>query len=355
MKSIFSKNELKKIAKQVSVDHLPVDELEDFIHRYHHLDKTDLTGLIWKEFGSLGEMGKSQVVTFFTTKGGVLKTSLAFNFARFAALSGKKTLVVGLDMQSDMTNCLLGEHESDQEESLHDALDKMDQHKGLFEYFNREVSLEETIQKTDLKNLFFIAESPKLALLNDGISLLNRREYWLRDKVVNPLRDQFDFIIFDCSPNWNRLTTNALCSCDLLISPIECKINNFKNLEVFQALLSEIKSDLMLTFNSLYVPTRYSKGKKLGHEILEWYQDNISNCTRSYIRESIESEEAIALGMSIIEYRPASKCADDFKAVFKEISENIKRKEAIANGPVHQHFSAPIHAQTEVNTHGPLS
>ena len=257
-------------------------------------------------------------------------------------------------MQSDITNCLVGENESDQDDSLRDALDKMDQHKGLFEYFNKEVSLETIIQKTDLENLLYIPESPKLALLNDGISLLNRREYWLRDKVVSPLRDQFDFIIFDCSPNWNRLTTNALCTCDQLISPIECKINNFKT-KFFSALVSEIKTDLMLTFKSQYVPTRYSKGKKLGHEILEWYQENIPNCTRGFIRESIESEEAIALGQSIVEYRPAGKCADDFKAVFEEIAKCINVREDVVNESAHQIYSSPTHTHFEVNAHGPFS
>ena len=56
MKPTFSKNELKKIAKQVSINHLPLDELEDFCHRYHHLEKSDLTSLIWKEFGVFGEV-----------------------------------------------------------------------------------------------------------------------------------------------------------------------------------------------------------------------------------------------------------------------------------------------------------
>ena len=88
---------------------------------------------------------------------------------------------------------------------------------------------------------------------------------------------------------------------------------------------------------------------------MEWYQENIPNCTRSFIRESIESEEAIALGQSIVEYRPASKCADDFKAVFEEIAKCINVREDVVNESAHQIYSSPTHTHFEVNAHGPLS
>ena len=50
----------------------------------------------------------SKVICLFTTKGGVLKTTIGLNVARAAAISGMKTLVIGLDMQGDMTNAIVG-------------------------------------------------------------------------------------------------------------------------------------------------------------------------------------------------------------------------------------------------------
>jgi len=177
-----------------------------------------------------------------------------------------------------------------------------------------------------LQNLHYIPESPDLTLLSDSISLINRREFWLRDKVVNTLLPKFDLIIFDCSPNWNRLTTNALCASDVLISPVECKINNFKNIEVFQELVGEIKADLDLGFQTCFVPTRFSNSKKLSSEIYHWYLENLPGCIEGFIRESIESEEAIALQKSVVEYHPNSKVSKDMLNIVYKLSNELKNK-----------------------------
>ena len=163
-------------------------------------------------------------------------------------------------MQCDMTNCMRG-NDDFLDDSLESALEKLKDKKGLYQYFNRLAVLDEIINATDLENLDFIPEAPDLTLLNDSISMINRREFWLKDKVVKPLLSRYDLIIFDCSPNWNRLTTNALCATDLLVSPIECKINNFKNIEVFNELINQIKEDLFLSFKTTYVPTRFTQSK----------------------------------------------------------------------------------------------
>ena len=333
MKKLLSRNQLKRLSKQVNCNPVAIDELEDFCEVNKSLNSKELQAEIWSHFGMFPRARSSQVVTFFTTKGGVLKTTLAYNFARVAALSGVKTLVVGLDMQCDMTNCISGFDDSDHE-NLQTALEKLEVKKGLFKFFNKQASLEEIIHTTDLDNLNYIPESPDLTLLNDSISLINRREFWLKEKVIAPLRASYDLIIFDCSPNWNRLITNALCASDLLVSPVECKINNFKNIEVFNELIEHAKQDLFLEFSTMFVPTRFSKNKKLSREILEWYKDNIDGCTKAQVRESIESEEAIALQKSVIEYQPLSKISSDILSVIKEfcleMNEIENRKKYIA-------------------------
>jgi len=318
----ISRTILKKLSKQVNSENIPVDILEEFCEKNSHLTKDEAIQEIWKNFGMFSNFSTTKVITFFTTKGGVLKTTLAYNFARIAALSGVKTLVVGLDMQCDMTNCIAGSIEDDSE-SLLSALEKLESKKTLYNFYNRQASLSEIINETDLENLSYISESPDLTLLNDSISLINRREFWLKDKIVTPLMNHFDLIIFDCSPNWNRLTTNALCTTDLLISPVECKINNFKNIEVFNELLQQLKQDLFLDFSTAYVPTRFCQSKKLSCEILEWYQSNLDGCVNGFIRESIESEEAIALQKSVVEYQPSSKISGDILNVTSELSKKI--------------------------------
>jgi len=364
MKRKLARNEMKRLSKQLHYDKVAIDELEDFCFVHPHLDRDALVKKIWEKYGMFGSFTKSKSLTFFTTKGGVLKTTLAFNFARLAALSGIKTIVVGLDMQCDITNCISGDGE-DSTQDLETALEKMERGKDLYSYFNRQAHLDEIVHATDLECLYYIPESPNLTLLNDAISLINRREFWLKDKVLNPLYEQFDLVIFDCSPNWNRLTTNALCCSDLLVSPVECKVNNFKNIDVFKELIEKIKEDLFLRFDVAFVPTRFSANKKLSVEILKWYQENLVGCLSGKIRESIESEEAVALQKSIVEYQPSSNVSRDILYITHQICNTLCgnenpdfRSDLTSNlGGKNQPHHAVVnaHLQNGENIHGTIS
>lgn len=282
--------------------------------------------LIGEQIGFFKKPQECKVITVFTTKGGVLKSTLALNLARVSALHNLKTLVIGLDIQGDITNNLGVELNFDEECSFDQAIDNVDSIQGLSSYFNNQNELADIIKTTDLENLFLIPETPELAALNESLSNINRREYWLRDKIVNRLKPLFDLIIFDCSPNWNKLTTNALVASDILLSPLECKINNFRNFKVFQKFIREFKEDMMLNFETIYVPTKYSNSKKLSKDIKDWYQSNLKECLEVGIPESVVGEEATALKVSILEHQPSNKIAKSISDVLKEVNFKLHNK-----------------------------
>ncbi len=203
----------------------------------------------------------------FTTKGGVLKSTLALNIARVSALHNIKTCVVGLDIQGDITHALGHEYNIDSNESFDQIVDKLNSTRGLFDLFNGSASIDDIIKPTVLPSLFLIPETPELLALNEALANINRREYWLERNVIEPLKQHFDLIIMDCSPNWNKLITNALVGSDVLVSPLECKINNFRNFRVFRHFLDEFRQDMKLDFETIFVPTKYSPNKKLSREI----------------------------------------------------------------------------------------
>ncbi len=262
-------------------------------------------------------------LSVFTTKGGVLKSTLALNLARTAALHGIRTCVVGLDIQGDITTAL--GFECDLEDGdLSLLLDKLNSTKGLSDLFNGQARLEEIIVSTDLPTLFLIPETPELVAMNDTLSTINRREFWLKEKVIDKLKNNFDLIIMDCSPNWNKLTTNALVACDVLISPLECKINNFRNFKVFRHFLNEFKRDMKMEFETIFIPTRYSSNRKLSLEIKNWYEQNVKGCTSLGVRESVVGEESIALYRSIIEHAPTSDPALEMQKLLIEVNQRIR-------------------------------
>lgn len=276
---------------------------------------------VGEQFGFIKKPKNPVVASIFVTKGGVLKSTLTLNIARMAALHDIRTCVVGLDMQGDITAALTPDEALDENEdsSLADAIEKIDALQGLPDVFTGEAKLEDVVLATDIPTLFYIPETPELVALDQSLTHRNRREYWLEDFVASPLKKNFDLILLDCSPNWNRLITNALVACDVLISPLECKINNFRNFKTFQSLLSEFKRDMHSQFSQVFVPTRLSPARKLSREIFSWYQENLENCAQNAIRESIQGEEAMAMRISIPEYAPTSAAADEIRALLQEI------------------------------------
>ncbi len=282
--------------------------------------------LIGEKFGFMEKPKSPKVITTFVTKGGVLKTSLTLNLARIAALHNINTCVIGLDMQGDITTCMGYDYYLDDDLNINEALEQINATKGLMDYYLGDCTLDETIVTTDLPTLSFIPETPELVALNQSLNTKNKREFWFKKYVTEPLKEKFDLILYDCSPNWNLLITNALTSCDALIVPVECKINNFRNLKMFNSFLTQFKSEMDLDFKTQYVPTRYSQNRKLSREILKWYEDNLDNCSSYFVRESLQGEEASALYLSVPEYAPLSPSALEMNLLVDEFWQKINNK-----------------------------
>jgi chromosome partitioning protein len=282
--------------------------------------KSEDLPLIGKYCGFLPEKKSSRgrSISVFTTKGGVLKTTLALNIARTAALHGQKVCVVGLDIQGDITNALGFQSELEDAHRLDDVLEQVQRTQGLMDVFRSKARLEDVIVPIGA-NLALIPETAELAQLNDALNTVNRREYWLREKIVERLKDIFDLVVMDCSPNWNKLTTNALVASDLLVSPLECKINNFRNFKVFGQFLEQFVQEMRMELKTMFVPTRYTKTRKLSIDILQWYQKNVPDCSTYGIRDCVLGEEAVALNSSFLEHKPGHAASQDMKSLLSEI------------------------------------
>lgn len=296
---------------------------------------------IGERYGFMKKLSKPIVASIFTTKGGVLKSTIALNFGRIAALHNIKSIIVGLDMQCDITNALGYQVDLDDANDLEDALTKLGSQYGLADLTSG-VSVDDLIVETDIPTLSLIPETPDLVSLEREISGKNMRDFWLRDNVISRLKESYDLIILDCSPNWNLLISNALIASDVLISPLECKINNFRNYKAFSTYLERFKSETKVSFEHIFIPTKYASTRKLSSEIRSWFLTNVPGCVSSVIRESVPSEEAIASHLSLPEYAPNTIVADEIREVLLEVwsrilkgqekpKENVNRRSTISS------------------------
>jgi len=279
---------------------------------------------IGEKCGFMKKPATPAIVALFNTKGGILKSTLAMNFARMASLHNIKTCIVGLDLQCDITTALGFDNGIDEDQGLEEATRKYFSTFGLFDFERGDKRIPDIIHKTDIPALDFIPETPELHLLDRTIGTKNRREHWLNDNVVSELKKSYDLIVFDCSPNWNNLVTNAITACDVLVSPIECKINNYRNYPSFKIFMDSFKKETRLSFNHVFVPTRLSPTRKLSKEIRSWYLANVPNCISMAIREGVKGEEAMASYVSLPEYAPSSLDAQEMRQVVQEIWANVE-------------------------------
>ncbi len=279
--------------------------------------------LIGEHIGFLKKPKCPTSMAIFTTKGGVLKSTLALNIARASALHNIKTCVVGLDIQGDITSALGFDNDISDSNNLEEVISKLEQTKGLADYFNNKVRLSEIINKTNIPTLDLIPETAELAAFNESLNNINRREYWIKENVTDILKRHYDLVIMDCSPNWNKLTTNALMACDVLVSPLECKINNFRNFKLFKHFLNQFQSEMKKDFSTLFIPTKFNSNRKLSTDILNWYQNNVEHCSKYSIRESVLGEEASALSCSVVEHAPKKKISIEMRLLLQEIYEHI--------------------------------
>lgn len=267
---------------------------------------TEQLPLIGEKLGFIKKPSNQKIICLYTAKGGVLKTTLAYNIARILALNGLKTLIIGLDIQCSITDICLPRVEA---ESLEESAE---QHLGIYHILYEKAPLKQVIKSTDLPTLSVIPETPDLNILEKKIRDEKRREYILKDKLINNL-PEYDVIVIDNSPSWNMLIENALTAAHVVISPVGCEIGTYHSLQTNLTTLSEFKDVMKLNWEKFFlVPTLLEKTKLsqqiYGAYLNEYGEDIIPNP----IRRAVKGQEAILLRKSVIEHDSSSPLSQDY-------------------------------------------
>jgi len=277
--------------------------------------KEDLP-LIGKVHGFLKPPQKTKIISIYTAKGGVLKTTMSYNFARIFALNGIRTLVVGLDVQCSVTDMLAVMPEAE-------TIDEISFIPGLYEASKTSsdggISIENVIQKSDLITLDFIPESINLNLLDQKIRDAKRREYFI-ERLLEPIKNNYDIIIFDNAPNWNFLIQNSLVAADVVISPVGCDIGTYKSVSQNIGIINNYKKEMDLNWsNFIIIPTLLEKSK-LSVQIEAQYRTMYPELiTAQSIRRGIKGQESMFYNASIIETDPSSPIASDYFDTISEV------------------------------------
>ncbi|HPW52811.1 MAG TPA: AAA family ATPase [Erysipelotrichaceae bacterium] len=249
-------------------------------------------------------MGK--IIALANQKGGVGKTTTSINLSAGLAYLGKKVLLVDLDPQANSTQGVGAR--SDIKFSTYDLL-------------LNDVETEKCILSRKIPPIDLIPATIDLA--GSDIEMANYhegREKLLKNKL-DPIKNNYDFIIVDCPPSLGLLNTNALTAADSVIIPVQCE---YYALEGLTQLLSTIR-----LVQKLYNPHLYIEGVLLTmfdgrtnlsievqQEVRKYFKERVY---RSYIPRNVRLSEAPSYGKSIFEHDIKSDGARAYAALAKEV------------------------------------
>jgi len=254
-------------------------------------------------------MGK--IIAVANQKGGVGKTTTAVNLGGSFGVLEYKTLIVDADPQANATSGV--------------GFDPK-QTKNIYDCLINEVHPSEVILTTDNPNLDVLPSH--IDLVGAELEMINmpNREYLLKT-VLDKVKDDYDFILIDCSPSLGLITVNALTSADSVIVPVQ---SEYYSLEGLGKLLNTIKIvqgrlNTDLDIEGLLI-TMYDTRLRLANHVVEELKTHFQKLVfDTVIHRNTNLAEAPSHGATIIMHDATSKGAVNYLNLAREI---LQRNEA---------------------------
>lgn len=249
-------------------------------------------------------MGK--IIAIANQKGGVGKTTTAVNLGSCLAENGRRVLLVDIDPQGNATSGI-GLKKSEIKQCIYDAL-------------INEVPLHNIIVQSRVEGLRVVPATLKLAGAESELVGLMARDQRLR-LSLEPVRNDFDYLLIDCPPSLGNLTLNALSAADSVIVPIQCEFYALEGLSQLMRTIQLVQkySNPRLEIEGVVLTMydmRTNLSQQVTDEVRKYFRDKVYN---SIIPRNVRLSEAPSHGLPITLYDAKSKGSEAYVDLAKEV------------------------------------
>jgi chromosome partitioning protein len=246
-----------------------------------------------------------RLISVVNQKGGVGKTTTSINTSAYLAKKGYNTLLVDLDPQGNSTSGL-GVYPENIKKSLYDSI-------------INHTAPEEIVYNTEYEGLDLLPSSEKLSGAEVELVSALKREYRLK-KILDKLKQYYDYILVDCSPALGLLTVNALTATTEVLIPLQCEYYALEGiarlLKTTELVRHNINKDLEISGVVLTMYNRTRLSSQAVKEIKKYFPGKVF---KTIIPRNVRLAEAPSYGKPILKYAPGCAGAKAYETLTDEL------------------------------------